>query len=219
MIKKAILKEINSNIYYNIEAWENLYRGKTFVVVTNYNSKVKAYYKTKRGAEGFVKRESNYSYYDEMTNNEVNCGSGLEVIEILESDLLNYKENKTIWFKAFLNAMGDEWCVRRVKGLADSNVISAEIREYVEISFNELKEANFFGGLTVLENKETLIEKLEELKEGLKDYLESDSQNSKTIAFIKEEIEIVENKIKALDSNFEIEEITEEKINIIKNNT
>lgn len=220
MTKKTILKEINSNIYYNIEAWENIYRGKTFAVVTTFNNRVKGYYKTKRGAEGFVKRESNYSYYDEMTNNEVNCGSGLEVIEILESDLLNYKENKTIWFKAFLNAIGDEWCVRRVKGLADSNEVSEEIKEYVEVSFNELKEANFFGGLTVLENKELLTEKLEELKEDLKDYLESDNQNSKTITFIKEEIERIENKIKALDPNFKIEEAVEQKeIDIITNNT
>lgn len=87
-------------------------------------------------------------------------------------------------------------------------------------SLKELNEANFFGGLTVLENKELLTEKLEELKEDLKDYLESDNQNSKTITFIKEEIERIENNIRLIRIPYwkldNIEKILDEEFDKLK---
>lgn len=85
MEKMELIKELKNNIHDINSLRANLYHGKVFAIV-GYNG-LQATFKTKRGAEGYIKRKSNISYYDEMTFEMVNAGSGLQVIELLEDEI------------------------------------------------------------------------------------------------------------------------------------
>lgn len=104
MKKLEVLKSINSSIYEYERAMENLYHGKTFAA-TGY-SRIDLYFKTKRGAEGYIKRQSGVSYYDEITFEMVNCGDGLEIIEIKESEIKDIKTNIDLWIKELESCFG-----------------------------------------------------------------------------------------------------------------
>lgn len=85
MTKIEFIKELKNNIYDINSLRANLYHDKVFAVV-GFNG-LQATYKTKRGAQGYIKRRSNISYYDEMTFEMVNAGSGLHIIELFENEI------------------------------------------------------------------------------------------------------------------------------------
>ena len=85
MEKMELIKELKNNIHDINSLRANLYHNKVFAVV-GFNG-LQATFKTKRGAEGYIKRKSNISYYDEMTFEMVNAGSGLHIIELLENEI------------------------------------------------------------------------------------------------------------------------------------
>ena len=53
MNKMELLEKINSSAYLCRDAWTHLYHGKTFVAYNNGCN----FFKTKRGAEGYIKRQ------------------------------------------------------------------------------------------------------------------------------------------------------------------
>lgn len=95
MNKNELLKKINSSVYEFKKAIESMYNGKTFACASSY--RLDTYKKTKRGAEGYIKRLQSNSYYDESTFEMVTCGSGLQVIEIKETDLISIDKNIQLW--------------------------------------------------------------------------------------------------------------------------
>ena len=63
MNKKELLEKINGDLNALNEAYGNLYRNKVYVVVGS--NSINAYYKTKRGAQGWIRKNEDYSYYDD----------------------------------------------------------------------------------------------------------------------------------------------------------
>lgn len=193
MNKQEILKIVNRKLHNNIEAWNTVYRGKTFVVA---NNRIKKYFKTKRGAESYIKREEDFSYYDDYTQDFIYPNANLEIIEIKEDELLNYKTNKMLWYLEIRNKMGESDLLDNIICNAKNNLEeNSDILTYVLNTIEDLKNGN---GLTIYECKELLTDKMEELNNNLNYWENTTNESSKEemIKFITEEIETVEDKLK-----------------------
>lgn len=139
MKKSEVLKKINESVYNTNRALENIYREKTFAVVKY--GRIDCFFKTKRGAEGYKKRESLVSYYDEMTFEMVNCGDGIEIVEILESEIKELKTNVYLWFKEVENCIGSysyltDCLIKNANRYLDKDT---ELYKWVVDSANEIK--------------------------------------------------------------------------------
>lgn len=224
MCKKSILKEINSSLNYNKRAWDMLYKGKVYAVSSS-SKTIDSFFKTKRGAEGYIKRKSNVSYYDEMTFEMVNCGSGKEVIEILESELKDYRNDKMIWYKELYSLLGYGYNELQLqheakKYLADND----ELRNYVLSTIEEMRSENW-RSIKVYRTIESIIENIEEKQESLNEFVKANQNGyyDREIEYIKEDIE---NLIKDLKEDFnfdynstqETELVQEQKENTTLNN-
>src|SRR5690606_22232247 len=100
MDRQKLIETINKSVSLNAAAWAHMYYGKTYAVASTH---IETFYKTKRGAEGYIKRQKNVSYYDEWTFSMRNCGDGLEIVEIRENELRNYKNDLSIWYHELKN--------------------------------------------------------------------------------------------------------------------
>ena len=123
MTKDQILNEINSNVYYCAKAHEAVYRGKVFAVK---NGDIK-FFKTKRGAEGYIKRQQLVVYYDEMIMEMRSCGDGAEIFEIKENELKRPSKKTIEAFEEILKSQGIEVTVRREMG-TDINAACGQLR-------------------------------------------------------------------------------------------
>ena len=121
MNKMELLEKINSSAYLCRDAWDHLYHGKTFVAYNNGCN----FFKTRRGAEGYIKRQRQVVYYDEYSMEMVTCGAGAEIFEIKENELVDYKTNKKIWY----SEMYDAWYHYYGRSCA-FDVISQSIEQY-----------------------------------------------------------------------------------------
>lgn len=101
MERIEVLKEINGDINTYLKAKQNIYRGKVFAVVRP--NRIDKFFKTKRGANGYIEKQSNVSWYDEITFEMYCPGTNLEIIEIKESELVDITKDSNIWYQAFLS--------------------------------------------------------------------------------------------------------------------
>ena len=206
MNKKEVLKMVNRELHTNIKAWDNIYKGKVFVVAGS--CRINGAFKTKRGAEGYIKRESNISYYDDYTQELIYPGVGLTIIEINENELLDYTQSKLLWYLEIKDKMGAEYLYDNIIYNAKKLLINnKDLLNYVLDAINDLKNGN---GLTVYECKELLNDKIEELEKSLKYYIEENEKES--IKIIKTEIKEIEEKLKKYD----IIEVKEDKKENVK---
>lgn len=58
MTNQTVLNLINTNVNYAKEAADNAYKGKVFVVWTPASNQIERFSKTKRGAEGYIKKQT-----------------------------------------------------------------------------------------------------------------------------------------------------------------
>lgn len=100
MDKQEVLKYINKDAFEVIKVKEVMYHGKTYVLWNG--RRIDTIYKTKRGAEGYIKREENFSYYDDYTQDMVYPNKGLEIFEIHESELIDINSKK-LWNTCLIN--------------------------------------------------------------------------------------------------------------------
>lgn len=121
MNKMELLEKINSSAYLCRDAWDHLYHGKTFVAYNNGCN----FFKTRRGAEGYIKRQRQVVYYDEYSMEMVTCGAGAEIFEIQQNELVDYKTNKKIWY----SEMYDAWYHYYGRSCA-FDVIAQSIKQY-----------------------------------------------------------------------------------------
>ena len=101
MERIEVLKEINGDINTYLKAKQNIYRGKVFAVAGS--NRIDKFFKTKRGANGYIERQKNISWYDEMAFEMYSPGTSLEIIEIKESELVDITKDLNIWYQAFLS--------------------------------------------------------------------------------------------------------------------
>lgn len=101
MERIEVLKEINGDINTYLKAKQNIYRGKVFAVAGS--NRIDNFFKTKRGANGYIERQKNISWYDEITFEMYCPGTNLEIIEIKESELVDITKDLNIWYQAFLS--------------------------------------------------------------------------------------------------------------------
>lgn len=95
-----VMELINSELEYAIEATENSFRNKCFVVLQG--NQIQKFAKTKRSAESYIKNHS-FSYYDEYFMEMREAGEGLYIVEVLALDIVDYFNTSSIWFTTLKN--------------------------------------------------------------------------------------------------------------------
>lgn len=142
MKRIEVLKEINTDIYTNLRAKEYIYRGKTFVIGSY--RRINTFYKTKRGAEGYIKRERKVSYRDEITLEKNNCGEGLEMFEIQESEIVDLNNDFNIWYQAFKDCsinLNSDYTIDKLKWFIENYLtLESKVYNYVMKQLDNLRK-------------------------------------------------------------------------------
>src|SRR5690606_13113398 len=129
------------------------YHGKVFVLSDN-GRYIDAFKKTKRGAEGYIKKQQSISYYDEYSMDIVTAGSGLYFVEILESEVNNPSNDVYMWYQYLRNIQGHEYLYNNAIYLAEKLSVNDEVMNYVTTAIDDMKN---YRGLTVIEIEENTI--------------------------------------------------------------
>lgn len=198
MKKDQILNEINSSVYYCVNAHNAVYRGKVFAVK---NGDIK-FFKTKRGAEGYIKRQQLVVYYDEMTMEMRSCGDGAEIFEIKENELVDYKTDRKIWYNEIYAGWNrhyqQSWAFDSVNWNLNEYKPCTEIIEYVETLKAEILNNDW--RMPVFMDEETAEETTTATEETATE--ETEAEESEII--ISENVEIVYNDEKnGIELHFE----------------
>ncbi|MGG3987473.1 hypothetical protein [Bacillus smithii] len=156
---KTLLSAINSDPSLAARALKNLYRRKTYAVGRP-NGHIDTFKKTKRGAEGYIKREQQGSYYDDYLQEMVSYGSDMFYEEIKEQDILNPAESLVIWFRYLKSIQGQSYLYDQALKIMKSLSVSEEVKNYVITGIDDMKNNR---GLIIIEEEPT--EELEEKNE------------------------------------------------------
>lgn len=177
------MKVINSNVDYAIKATENSYRNKFFIVVNG--DRIENFSKTKRGAEGYIKKNT-FSYYDDYSQEMINAGSNLEVVELSSFDITDYYNEANIWF----DTMFSRWKIRQ------SNEYMLTLAKKLECSENVIKVIESILGNSVTNSFPSLsmvgLDEIEE-NEVVESVVNEIEDSETTIQF--ETVEVVSNSI------------------------
>lgn len=134
------LNLINSNVNYAIQATENSFRNKVFLVVNG--DYIASFNKTKRSAESYIKKNT-FSYYDDYSQEMVNAGTGLEIVEISSFDIVDYFNTKEIWFET----MYSKWRIHQSNDYTLQQAIelecSTEVIEFIKSTLNNADYNSF----------------------------------------------------------------------------
>jgi hypothetical protein len=149
---QKVIDLINSHPERAKNALENVYRGKVFIV-TSYG-RIDGYFKTRRGAEGYIKKQSRVSWYDDYSQSMVNAGTGLEVVEIAVNEIKDYKTDKQMWWNWFFEWLSHPHWADNIVKHAKHYGVSEELLAWIEETAKEVKET---GGLTHLEEETTEV--------------------------------------------------------------
>lgn len=199
MERIEVLKEINGDINTYLKAKQNIYRGKVFAVAGS--NRIDKFFKTKRGANGYIEKQKNISWYDEITFEMYCPGTNLEIIEIKESELVDLSENIEAWFnalKAVFSGSNFRYSLDGLQSYADKYLNKETyVYKYVIEQLKNIKENN---NLDISEIKEEL--KLKENENiitldinlnGDNNILEAEEVENNIINI---DVEIIENKEK-----------------------
>ena len=164
MNKKELLEKINSNVYELEKAYNNLYHNKVYVVVDECS--IVTYYKTKRGAMGWIEKHQDDSYYDEYFMDLVYPNKSCEVYEVLDNELINPSNNKMFWYNQLYDLLGNVcqgyyWVLDNLVEEAKKWNVTEDILTYILDTIEYMKCNN---SIIVLEEKED-IQAIEETTE------------------------------------------------------
>lgn len=193
-VKETALQAINSYPEYAKEALENVYHGKVFIVFQPYRNTIEKIAKTKRGAEGYIKKQQAFTYYDEYTNELVTCGSGLTVLEIDPTQIENPQTSKTLWYRFMKEYHGQTWYYDNIVKMAKQMNVSVDVMEYILQSVEDMKNNR---GLTVLEEAEqpTTQQEMSQPKEAQHEQQQADVKATYTLNEQLNGIEITFNTV------------------------
>ena len=169
-MKKEILNKINSNLFDQERLSKNMYRGKTFLVVRDCGMIDKSY-KTRRGAEGYINKNKDWSYYDEYTMELVYPNSNSKVVEIKESDLVGFN-NWNLWHEELRRYLSKDWMISNIEQYI-KYVEDQDLLNYINKSIEDIKSGKGLRVPKQLENNAT------EEKEEVKEVIEEDITNKK----------------------------------------
>lgn len=144
----SIVDIVNSCPSFAVSALSNVYRGKVFVVSMRGNDAIVHFAKTRRGADGYVKRHST-PYYSDWSHELVK--TPYDVTEIAESNIVHPNTDRGIWYRWLKEVNGHDYIYDNVIGELNSLNPTNEIREYVESAIAEMRSGK---GLTVLDEYE-----------------------------------------------------------------
>lgn len=139
MNKNEILKEINSNISLLKKATNTLYHNKTYVVV---NCSIESFFKTKRGAEGYIKRNKDFSYYDDYSQELIYPHKNDICVEILTSELKDIKKDKELWYnylRSNLHSIMKYHMGQNILYTAKDAGVSKELMDYIEETIKDIE--------------------------------------------------------------------------------
>lgn len=171
---KNVLKIINENPEIAFNCLSNMYNGKCFIVYTlhsNDNLYIEKYSKQKRAAENHIQKQSGKSYYDDYTQSLVSYNSGLEILEVKESQLLDPCTNKKMWYKHLSSNMSNIIHHNMHKNyiyLAEKIIIDPDLLKYVLSTIEDMRTNK---GMEVIKEYEDNdgIEYIEEQKEEIQE--------------------------------------------------
>lgn len=157
-IKKEILKEINRNPKAAKKALDNLYHNRTYVMYTDLSNSVRleGYKKTRRGAEGHIKRQQGISWYDDYTHEMVTAGAGLEIMEIQAEEIEDPTKNKKTWYQYLKGIWSKDFLLSNIAREADSIITDQELLKWVKDTVKYIQENNHFSIDRELEDIEDL---------------------------------------------------------------
>ena len=164
MNKKELLEKINSNVYELEKAYNNLYHNKVYVVVDECS--IVTYYKTKRGAMGWIEKHKDDSYYDEYFMDLVYPNKNCDAYEVLVTELINPSNNKMFWYNQLYDLLGNVcqgyyWVLDNLVEEAKKWNVTEDILTYILDTIEYMKSNN---SIIVLEEKED-IQAIEETTE------------------------------------------------------
>lgn len=171
-MKKNVLNKINGSLYEQERILKNMYRGKTFLVVRCCGTIDKTY-KTKRGAEGYINKNKDWSYYDEYSMELVYPNLGSKVVEIKESDLVGFN-NWNLWHEELIDYLGTPWLVSNIEQYI-KYVEDQELLSYINESIKDIKAGRGLKAPKQLENN--TAEEKEEVKEEVKEVIINKKQD------------------------------------------
>ncbi|MCM3387296.1 hypothetical protein M3649_04005 [Ureibacillus chungkukjangi] len=179
-----VMELINSELEYAIEATENSFRNKCFVVLQG--NQIQKFAKTKRGAESYIKNHS-FSYYDEYFMEMREAGEGLYIVEVLALDIVDYFNTPSIWFTTLKNRWSrrqtNEYMIEKALQLGVSeevlNTIKFVLAESDNNSFPSYEKA-FGKPEQVEEVKNEVAATIEEAPESVKTVEETNNNTEIT---------------------------------------
>ena len=207
-MKNTILNKINSNLYEMERVSGVMYKGKCYLVVTSFGQ-IKSAAKTKRGAEGYIKRNENFSYYDEYTQELCYPDANCEIVEIKENELVGFNDY-ALWFTELKCYMGRSYQVSNLdwykKYVTDKDVLN-----YIEENIKSIKENNgVMMPKELLEKQDTVeveevivVEEKQEIEETKNETIEdvkivlNEEKNGVEIYFNNKPSEDVRNNLKS----------------------
>lgn len=135
--RKQVLELINNNVEYARRAINNAYKNKVFVVLNS--DRIDYFAKTKRGAESYIKKQGNISYYDEYTQKMINCGDGLYIVEICILDVVDFYNDTKIWYEELRSAWKHNFYIDSVLKEAKRLNVNENIIKMLEFLINDIK--------------------------------------------------------------------------------
>lgn len=146
---QEVISKINSHPEHAKKALEHTYHGKVFIVAASWGY-IGNYFKTRRGAEGYIKKQSHVSWYDDYTKDMVNAGAGLQIVEIKADQIIDYKTDKKMWHNWFRDWMGTPHWADNIVQTAKRYDVSDELLAWIEETATEVKETH---RLKILDNE------------------------------------------------------------------
>lgn len=154
MNKQQVLNKINNSLYELTRALDKQYRGKVFAVSNE--TRIDCFYKTKRGAEGYIKRNKGFSYYDEQTMEMCYPYDTLKITEIKIDELTDY-DNAELWEKELTEFLG--WKQDEVDWFVDcyiDKVTDETLKTDILKSVKSIKQYDKFTKFAHKKEKEVL---------------------------------------------------------------
>ncbi|MED4883866.1 hypothetical protein [Bacillus smithii] len=186
---KTLLSVINSDPSLAAKAFKNLYREKTYAIGRP-NGHIDTFRKTKRGAEGYIKREQQGSYYDEYLQEMVSYGDGMFYEEIKEQDILNPAESLVLWFRYLRSIQGQSYLYDQALKIMESLSVNEEVENYVITAIDDMRNNR---GLIIIEEEP-------------KDSATEQTEQKETVPEVQQPTQEPENQTEAVTITYQLNE-------------
>lgn len=156
---------------------DTMYRGKTFAVVSP-AGQIQCVKKTKRGAEGYISRYKDFSYYDEYSMKLVYPDANDSIVEIKENELIGFNSWE-LWYNELKGYLSHPHMISNLNQWKKF-ITDKELLAYVNEAMEDIK--NEKGLLCPKQLEEGKAEPQEEKKEEVK---EEAQEKNNTVADIE----------------------------------